>query len=141
MRINVEEEERKIYRRRGLIRTIARKPNDEHPLIQIAEKAFCSGTNTDKFFGLDDNEALKLCRQCPVIVDCLEWARAHHEKGIWGGTTDEDRAGQYKPRKPQISNPSISDYEFSTRRVRWDEDAIVAWQQQRKANSRLDVSK
>jgi WhiB family redox-sensing transcriptional regulator len=28
---------------------------------------------------------------CPVRADCLAWALANDEWGIWGGTTDEDR--------------------------------------------------
>jgi WhiB family redox-sensing transcriptional regulator len=32
-----------------------------------------------------------VCAQCPVRGECLEWALAHGEEGIWGGTTREER--------------------------------------------------
>lgn len=32
------------------------------------------------------NPAKRLCRSCPVIVDCLSWALERGEEhGIWGG--------------------------------------------------------
>lgn len=43
--------------------------------------------------------ALRICRElCPVLVECLEHARLHDEKGIWGGTTEEERKGR-RPRR------------------------------------------
>ncbi len=32
-----------------------------------------------------------ICGQCPVIVDCRQYARHHREQGFWGGEGDEAR--------------------------------------------------
>jgi WhiB family redox-sensing transcriptional regulator len=38
-------------------------------------------------------EAVKAeCAGCPLVVSCLEWATRHGEHGIWGGTTERERA-------------------------------------------------
>lgn len=36
-------------------------------------------------------EAKELCGECPVQVECLEYALAADERGIWGGLTYEER--------------------------------------------------
>jgi WhiB family transcriptional regulator, redox-sensing transcriptional regulator len=38
--------------------------------------------------GLD---AAKLCYQCPVQAECLNWALVRDEWGTWGGTSVQDR--------------------------------------------------
>ena len=38
-------------------------------------------------------EAKEICRSCPLVVDCLEFALKNGEIGIWGGTTEEQRQG------------------------------------------------
>ncbi|WP_420121728.1 WhiB family transcriptional regulator [Nakamurella sp.] len=37
--------------------------------------------------------AKQTCRECPVIVQCREWAlRTREPYGVWGGLSEEDRA-------------------------------------------------
>jgi WhiB family redox-sensing transcriptional regulator len=37
-------------------------------------------------------KAKAVCADCPVWVQCLDFAQAHHPvDGIWAGTTEEDR--------------------------------------------------
>lgn len=36
-------------------------------------------------------EAQAVCRSCPVMEQCAQWALDNHESGIWGGMTDQDR--------------------------------------------------
>lgn len=36
--------------------------------------------------------AKAICRRCPVIDPCLSYAIKHHERGIWGGCTEGERA-------------------------------------------------
>lgn len=53
------------------------------------------------FFGNDDESvserniriemAKAVCSRCPVVAACLQWARDHDERGIWGGTTENER--------------------------------------------------
>lgn len=48
----------------------------------------------DKFFpaGRPSNEPKRMCADCPVVQDCLQWALEYDETGIWGGTTDKERS-------------------------------------------------
>lgn len=38
-----------------------------------------------------DNEAAQVCKECPVIQECLEYALRHNEYGVWGGTSERQR--------------------------------------------------
>lgn len=41
-----------------------------------------------------DNEvqaAIAICATCPVTEPCLEWALTYRERGVWGGTSENDR--------------------------------------------------
>ncbi|GGM18671.1 hypothetical protein GCM10010129_73650 [Streptomyces fumigatiscleroticus] len=41
---------------------------------------------------LQIGEAKTVCRTCPVIEPCLQWALETHElHGVWGGTSEGDR--------------------------------------------------
>lgn len=65
--------------------------------------AACRGDNAVHFFAPSHNEckpekdaregkARALCRVCPVLDDCLEYALAVHEPhGIWGGLNELER--------------------------------------------------
>lgn len=33
----------------------------------------------------------RICNECPLKDQCLEWAIRHEKSGIWAGTTVEDR--------------------------------------------------
>lgn len=46
-------------------------------------------------------EALLYCDRCPVRTECLDWALAHDEQGIWGGTTAYQR-GQMKRKRSRM---------------------------------------
>jgi WhiB family redox-sensing transcriptional regulator len=37
-------------------------------------------------------QARNVCRSCPVLVECRDWAREHREYGFWGGESEEERA-------------------------------------------------
>lgn len=64
----------------------------------------CQTGSPDRWFppsGLDPKqiEALKTeCRSCHILDSCREWATVHGEKGIWGATTDGERAAIRKHR-------------------------------------------
>ena len=47
--------------------------------------------------------AKAICKSCPVLFDCREYARANNELGIWGGETEEERfmAGY-------LNNPAVN---------------------------------
>lgn len=57
-------------------------------------RAACRGMDTDLFFPRDrkaGEAAIRVCRGCPVAVECGEWADGHRAcgyrtVGVWGGT-------------------------------------------------------
>ena len=69
-----------------------------------ADRALCAETDPELFFGDTPHTyttvngdrtmtAKAICRRCPVIVACREYAMADpHLEGIWGGMTDRERA-------------------------------------------------
>lgn len=40
---------------------------------------------------LQIEEAKRVCRSCPVIEECLEWALELGEVGVWGGLSEDER--------------------------------------------------
>lgn len=42
--------------------------------------------------GADASPALALCAVCPFVDECRDWALVHDVYGVWGGTTEDDRA-------------------------------------------------
>jgi WhiB family transcriptional regulator, redox-sensing transcriptional regulator len=67
------------------------------------EGARCHGADADLFFGppgieprVDrmrrESEAKALCRECPAIVPCRQYALEHAEVyGVWGGLGEQER--------------------------------------------------
>lgn len=62
-------------------------------------QAKCRGTDPNLFHPTRKNPlrpreerlVARLCGSCPVREECLDYALEHHEKGIWGGTTENQR--------------------------------------------------
>ena len=61
-----------------------------------AERAACKGmvktfyANNNNLTAID--KALALCRTCPVVMDCQQYALDNNEEyGVWGGMTPEQR--------------------------------------------------
>jgi len=64
------------------------------------DRAACRDTTPELFFpigttggALDQIEAARrVCGQCPVTTECLEFALGtNQESGVWGGLTEEER--------------------------------------------------
>jgi len=83
----------------------------EPPVLNIyrpdwMEQAACSTVNPLIFFpgpgkanAAKTKQAKELCRACPVVNDCLEYAMGFSARsltGIWGGMTERERARQHK---------------------------------------------
>ena len=68
--------------------------DDEGPL-SWQERALCAQTDPEAFFpekGGSTREAKKVCTQCEVRAECLEYALANDERfGIWGGLSERER--------------------------------------------------
>ena len=60
-------------------------------------RALCVGEDPELFFPLVETDtaterARAVCRRCPVLVACRDWAVRHGEAdGIWGDTTASQR--------------------------------------------------
>jgi WhiB family redox-sensing transcriptional regulator len=59
------------------------------------QKAACRGVDPDIFYPVSEEEAEEaraICRACPVLESCLEWALTNRERdGVWGGATERER--------------------------------------------------
>lgn len=73
-------------------------------------EAACVGVDPDIFFptlhegnrqNLKIQEAKSYCQQCPVTKECLEFAIAMHEPGVWGNTTSRERREIIRKRTAQ----------------------------------------
>lgn len=56
--------------------------------------AICPETDPWIFFpgnGPAPKAARELCADCPVRPECLDYALEHDLKGVWGGTTEQER--------------------------------------------------
>lgn len=63
------------------------------------DQAACRQSDPALFFSdspADAAEAKKVCAECPVRAECLEYANANGEKhGVWGGLTTVERRQQH----------------------------------------------
>ena len=66
-------------------------------------KALCSQTDPEAFFpekGGSTRDAKRVCAQCEVREQCLDWAIEHDERfGIWGGMSERERRRYKKERR------------------------------------------
>ena len=57
--------------------------------------ARCKGIDPEIFYPISEDEgdeAKAICTDCPVRLQCLEFALANRERdGIWGGATEKER--------------------------------------------------
>jgi WhiB family redox-sensing transcriptional regulator len=82
------------------------------PLAPLAEErrwtneAICANGDPDRLFvtGAAQREAAKLCRNCPVQMECLSDALDNRvEFGVWGGLTERQRRALLK-RRPAVAS-------------------------------------
>lgn len=62
------------------------------------QDASCAGLDVDLFYMENPAEAAlvtqtlrKMCRGCPILVQCREYAVWHEREGFWGGLTVAER--------------------------------------------------
>jgi WhiB family transcriptional regulator, redox-sensing transcriptional regulator len=59
------------------------------------EQGQCKGVDPEIFYPISDDdadEAKAICAECPVRLQCLEYALIARERdGIWGGCTERER--------------------------------------------------
>jgi WhiB family redox-sensing transcriptional regulator len=65
---------------------------DERPW---AAYAACRAADPDMFFPDSESDAVdavRICRGCPVLGECRDWALDTRVRyGVWGGLTEKDR--------------------------------------------------
>lgn len=70
--------------------------------------AACLDTDPELFFpvgstgrALDQIEQAKaVCRGCPVLSECLEWAlETNEDAGVWGGMSEDERRALRRSRQ------------------------------------------
>ncbi|MDR1853122.1 MAG: WhiB family transcriptional regulator [Propionibacteriaceae bacterium] len=59
------------------------------------ERALCAQTDPEAFYpekGGSTRDAKRVCQNCEVRSECLDFALAHDERfGIWGGMSERER--------------------------------------------------
>lgn len=66
-------------------------------MYTFTDEANCIGTDTDSFFtdeqGSYEYPAMlkRICGECKVQAECLDYALHHEVKGWWGNTTEQQR--------------------------------------------------
>jgi len=75
----------------------------DHPIPVRADwigRAACAGVDSALFFpskGEASDAAKALCAGCSVKTECLTFALEHDCQGVWGGTTQRERARLRRP--------------------------------------------
>lgn len=59
-------------------------------------RGLCRNQPPELWFAADDSHdaviAKRICAQCPVKLECRQWALDHREQhGVWGGLTEAER--------------------------------------------------
>ena len=76
--------------------------------------ASCVGTPNDWWFGHSSSartaipqQAKDLCRDCPALASCREYAIRHEEYGFQGGMTEKERKSIRKKRGIQLQSKPV----------------------------------
>ena len=76
-------------------------------------RARCVGESPDVFFpsdGVGVLRAQKICAECPVVNECLEYALANHiSHGVWGGASERQRRRLQRRRQQERLQRSVED--------------------------------
>jgi len=59
---------------------------------ELFKQGACVGIDTELFYPVEEREnpdyiIKRLCANCPIKAECLEWGLVHERFGTWGGTT------------------------------------------------------
>ena len=90
--------------------------------------AACVGVDPDLFFSDIKAEiiaAKEVCFSCPIRVSCLEGALARGDYGVWGGTTDQQRA-QMRDRGAKLPLPGKDQVAAELNRILYTDPVEVA---------------
>jgi WhiB family redox-sensing transcriptional regulator len=70
-------------------------PPPDHSEQEWMLRALCRSLAPGEFFpsdGVGVDKARRICAQCPVQADCLEYALTYRiDHGVWGGASERER--------------------------------------------------
>ena len=81
--------------------------------MEWVHRAKCKDEDPELFFPIGTtgpaatqiDEAKAVCMQCPVRMDCLEWALATgQDAGVWGGLSEEERRALRRTRRREAAH-------------------------------------
>jgi WhiB family redox-sensing transcriptional regulator len=79
-------------------------PRDDTTFMLHAK---CRGMNPSVFFPVDGagfETARRICLECPVRTECLEYALEHRiDQGAWGGTSERERRRILRRRRALVA--------------------------------------
>lgn len=74
--------------------------------LRWQDLAFCADKPPNLFFpndGVGVEIARRICADCPVKEECLEFALSNHiDHGVWGGASERERRRIMKQRRRNI---------------------------------------
>jgi WhiB family redox-sensing transcriptional regulator len=79
------------------------------------ERSRCIGEDPELFFPIGSTgpaveqtaRAIAVCQDCPVRLECLEWAlETCQDAGVWGGLSEEDRREIRRTRRREAAAAS-----------------------------------
>ena len=84
-----------------LTQTMSTTPRyEELTRMDWRHRALCRDEDPELFFPIGNTgpallqieEAKAVCRRCPVVTECLQWAlETGQDAGVWGGTSEDER--------------------------------------------------
>lgn len=84
--------------------------------------AACYGIPTDMFYPAPEDQvgfraAKRICRGCPLMDACRDFAVANHEEGVWGATSERQRETIRRRQHPETIRGSWARTAADRRRV------------------------
>lgn len=70
------------------------------PFMDGSER--CAEIGSDAFFpekGEHSSDAKRICRECPLLDPCRDYAIDNPQYGVWGATTERERRGLKRQRR------------------------------------------
>ena len=82
-----------------------RAPMTEDVEWQLKGRCSEPGMDREMWFPAKDRhakDAILICRTCPVVIQCREWALTHREQaGVWGALSEGQREAIWRGRPIQ----------------------------------------
>lgn len=85
--------------------------------------AACVDVDPELFYPVGDGllaqeqiiQAKSVCRRCPVVAECLNWALNRSEFGVWGGMSEDERRAHRRETAPPPRVVSVPEFPVTHR--------------------------